>query len=247
MNLGQARALVRKYINEPVEATWLDSDLNSLIQEANRAIYLEVCNTSPGWFSNVFGVTFPAGSPDVYLWGLVPEGQATAIGETVRILGIYRRQTTGPFGPNNPPTPLKPYLRISDLLHQDADVATYSGGYANTLQPTVHGYVVMGSQLFVWPVPQQPLYLAIFATPNVATPTVDADGLLCPWKLSVGSQLTMHHELIPMLAAIKAKSWTGAPDNGLSVIYANRLKAMKEALAIQQQLQDPAQVRGVGR
>jgi len=247
MNLGQARALVRKYINEPVASTWEDSDLNSLIQEANRTVYLEICNTSPGWFSNVFGVTFPAGVPDVYLWGLVPEGSAVALGETVRILGIYRRQATGPFGPNNLPVPLKQHLRISDLLHPEADVAVYGNGYPGAANSTVHGYVTMGSQLFVWPVPQQPLYLAIFATPDVATPTADNDGLLCPWQITVGSQLRMHHELVPMLAAIKAKSWVGAPDNGLSTIYDNRLKAMRQALAIQQSLQDPAQVRGVGR
>lgn len=247
MNLGQARALVRKYINEPVAATWEDADLNSLIQEANRAVYLEVCNTSPGWFSNVFGITYPAGQAYVYLWGLIPEGSAIALGETVRILGIYRRQTTGPIGPNNLPSPLKQYLRISDMYHQESEVNTYGNGFVAAAQGVAHGYVTMGSQLFMWPVPQQDLPLALFATPNVATPTADNDGLLIPWALSVGSQLTMHHELVAMLAAIKAKSWVGAPDNGLSTIYANRLKAMKDALAIQQSLQDPAQVRGVGR
>lgn len=245
MNLGQARALVRKYINEPVEATWTDADLNSLIQESNRAIYLEICNTAPGWFSNAFGFTYPANSPDLYLWNVIPEGSVVALGETVRVLGLFRRQSAGPIGPNNLPVPMKPYLRISDMLHPEADVAQYSNGFQGI--GVVHGYVLLGSQLFVWPVPQQPLYLAMFATPNVATPTADNDGLLCPWQITVGSQLTMHHELIPMLAAIKAKSWTGAPDNGLSTIYANRLKAMKDALALQQSLQDPAQVRGVGR
>lgn len=247
MNLGEARALVRKYVNEPVAQTWTDADLNSLIQEANRAVYLEVCNTSPGWFSSVFGITYPANQPFLYLWGALPSGSVVALGEVVRILGIFRIKTLGAYGPNNRPVPLKTFTRISDLLGLDAQLNSQIVQYGSNIESQQFGYVTLGSNLFLWPVPQEALSLAVFATPNVATPIADADNLLCPWQLSIGPQLTIHHELIPMLAAIKAKSWVGAEDNGLSTIYANRLKAMKDAIALQQQIQDPAQVRGVGR
>lgn len=245
MNLGQARALVRDYINEQVERQWTDAKLNALVQEANRQIYLEVCNTGYGWFAVPFVVSYPAGQSAIDFWSLVPTGQATIMGELVRILGIYRLQTLSAIGPGNVPSPLKPYFRISDMYASDSQVGEYVQGYAATQR--LYGYVTLGAVLCVWPVPQETLPLLVYAVPMVATPVVDADNLLCPWKLSITPQLTHNHELIPMLAAIKAKTQVGDPDNGLSTLYANRLKAMKDAIAMQQQIQDPAQVRGVGR
>ena len=246
MNLGQARTLVRMYINEPKAAHWSDAELNGIIQEANREIWLKLCAACPNWLADAGQFTFPAGQSRLFLPTVVPATGVGTIGTLVKVLGLFIVNNAGEFGPGNIPIPMRGITRLSDLyqrgdIAQSQYVATVSG------QPPApwYAYCLLGTSMYIYPVPQSALILSIFAVSTVATPTSDAHELLVPRDIAGTARLLDHHELVPLLASVKAKTAVGDPDNGLTPVYQSRLRTAMDALCMDQQQQDPTQVRGV--
>lgn len=235
------------YINEPKAQTWTDAQLNSIIVEANREIYNRVVSLCPQWFAGATTYSWPANTSKLNLQTKLDTG-GTAIGSIVRVLGQFVVKRTGELGSDNIPVPLRPFQDVASLYNatmtQAAGSSTASLNTAYSVTPT-YGYCVLGPTMYIWPVPSTATLIAIFGIPTVATPVADADKLLVPGAIANDPQLLDHHELVPLLAAIKAKTAVGDPDGGLSGIYRARLEATERTLAISQSIQNPAQVRGV--
>ena len=250
MNLGEARSLVRMYINEPKAQTWSDAQLNGIIQEANREIYNRLVSICPQWFAGPRSFTWPAKSYKINLPTKL-DYVGNAVGNIVRVLGVFVMQALGDIGQANPPYPMVPKTRIADLYEVKFNnytvVPSIATSYPSNLSSAItYMYTLLGPDMYVWPVPETDLYLDLFCIPTVSTPAADADNLLVPGISTNPTQLTDHHELVPLLAAIKAKTAIGDPDNNLSRIFDSRMESSKQSLAIDQQIQNPVQVRGVG-
>ena len=249
MTLAEARALVRMYINEPKAATWSDAQLNGVIQEANREIYLRLVSICPQWFSLSSQIVWPAA---VHRLNMPTKLDLTgvAIGNIVRVLGVFSLPKQGIPSTDNRPCPLIPRTRISDLYSiGTTSVQSYAGqpGYAtNTALYPSYQYTMLGPDMYIWEIPSSDLVLQMHYIPVVATPTLDTHNMLVPGLIANPVQLADHHELVPLLAAVKAKTAVGDPDSNLSRIFDSRMDASKQSLAIDQQIQNPVQVRGVG-
>lgn len=250
MNLGEARALVRMYINEPKAQTWSDAQLNGIIQEANREVYNRLVSICPQWFASAVQFTWPANTSKINLQTHL-DSTGTAIGTTVRVLGVFVLQKIGDLNQDNPPYPMIPKTRISDLYEVKFNnytvVPSIATSYPSNLSSSItYSYCLLGPDIYCWPVPQTALIISLFRIPTVATPLADGDNLLVPRVITNQTQLFDHHELVPLLAAVKAKTAVGDPDNNLSRIYESRMESSRQSLAIDQQIQNPVQVRGVG-
>jgi len=250
VNLGEARSLVRMYINEPIAKTWSDAQLNGIIQEANREVYNRLTSICPQWFASAKQFTWSTNTSKVNLPTKL-DSTGTAIGNIVRVLGVFVIQNLGDLNQANPPYPMIPKTRISDLYEVKFNnytvVPSIATSYPSNLSSSItYSYCLLGPDMYVWPVPAQDIYIDMFVIPTVATPTLDADNLLVPGIIGAPTQLLDHHELVPLLAAVKAKTAVGDPDNNLSRVYDSRMEASKQVLAIDQQIQNPVQVRGVG-
>ena len=114
MNLGEARSLVRMYINEPKAQTWSDAQLNGIIQEANREIYNRLVSICPQWFAGVRTFVWSAKTSKITL-PLKADVSGNALGNIVRVLGAFVMQSAGDISQANPPYPMVPKTRISDL------------------------------------------------------------------------------------------------------------------------------------
>lgn len=251
MNLGEARSIVRMYINEPKAQTWSDTQLNGIIQEANREIYNRLVSICPQWFAGPRTFVWPAKSYKINLPTKLDATGTVNIGNIVRVLGVFVMQSTGDVSQANPPYPMIPKTRIADLYEVKFNnytvVPSIATSYPSNLSSSItYMYTLLGPDMYVWPVPESDLYIDIFYIPTVATPVADADNLLVPGLITNATQLTDHHELVPLLAAIKTKTAIGDPDNNLSRIFDSRMDSSKQSLAIDQQIQNPVQVRGVG-
>lgn len=250
MNLGEARALVRMYINEPKAQTWSDAQLNGIIQEANREVYNRLVSICPQWFASEKQFTWTSMTPKVNIPTKL-DSTGTAIGDVRRVLGVFVLQKIGNVNVDNPPYPMIPKTRISDLYEVKFNnytvVPSIATSYPSNLSASItYSYCLLGPDIYCWPVPQTDLIISLFQIPTVATPTADNNELLVPGRFSNPTQLFDHHELVPLLAAVKAKTAVGDPDNHLSSIYESRMESSRQSLAIDQQIQNPVQVRGVG-
>jgi hypothetical protein len=247
--LGEARTLVRQYINEPLAARWSDATLNGVIQEANREIWHKLSTSAPNWLAGSNQFTWPANAASLYIPTVVPVSGGT-IGILQKVLGFFVVPNSGAIGNNNIPTPMRGITRIADLYGQRGQ---YVDG--SPVQPSAvtgqtwaqFNYTLLGTTAYIWPVPQQALIVNIYGVATVATPTSDAHNLLVGHVITDPTVLPDHHELVPLLASVKAKAMVGDPDNGLASLYASRLQSSIQVLTLDQQMQDPQQVRGVVR
>lgn len=243
MNLGEARTLVRAYINEKIAATWSDAQLNGLVQEANREVWHKLSTQCPNWLAGSTIFVYPANATVLSLPAVVPIGGGT-IGILQKVLGFFTLPTFAQPSQNNLPFPMRGYGKIADLYLTGQGE---SGGYQQSLysQQWAYSYTLMGTDLYLWPVPQQAVNILAFAVPTVATPTGDANNLFVGGVIANPTRLLDHQELVPLLAAVKAKTMVGDPDNGLTDVFKARLQSTIQVLTLDQQQQDPLQVRGI--
>jgi hypothetical protein len=246
VNLGEARALVRSYINEPLAATWTDARLNSIIQEANREIWHKFSTACSNWLAGAAVFQYPANTVRLALPAIVPLGGGV-IGITQKVLGLFTLANFAQPGSSNVPVPMRAFPKIADLYlaGSSAQGVTYSGAVSYDYPGQWYNYTLMGTDLYVWPIPAQVINILIFGIPTVATPTFDTDNLFVGRVITDPTRLTDHHELVALLAAVKAKAMVGDPDNGLTDIFKHRLQSSLQVLALDQQMQDPQQVRGI--
>lgn len=261
MNLGEARALVRLYINEPRAAHWTDAQLNTLIQLSNVEVYHQIVAQSPDVFTAFNQFQVQAGA-----WQVTLDSQAFLFsgillqGPTLQVLGVAvsnkrLTQQSGGFGaPGCDFKPLQPVTRINDLLTHTYNADGYTAGVNNQYP---NGYkVVNGRDMIFGPVPQQSFWLWLWFVPNVITPTSDSSQMLLAGFVTGGSSWSVpaqmssqFDELVPLLAAIKAKASVGDQDDGLAALYRARLDSMKNVIGLSLQRQTPQTIMGnqVGR
>jgi len=258
MNLGEARSLVRLYINEPRAAHWTDAQLNTLIQLSNTEIYHQLVAQTPDLFTAFNQFLVPAGT-----WTLDFSAQAQLYSNTVSqgpalmVLGVATSNkrlaaNDGGFGaPGCDFKPIAPVTRMNDLLTHSVNADGYTAGVNNATPNTYR--VINGTAICFNPVPQQAFYLWMWFVPNVVVPTVDnfpllragyAPGGAVQWQLPTALSETFD-ELVPLLAAIKAKISVGDQDDGLPALYRAKLDSMKNTLGLSLQRQTPQSIMGV--
>jgi len=258
MNLGEARSLVRLYINEPRAAHWTDAQLNTLIQLSNTEIYHQLVAQTPDLFTAFNQFLVPAGK-----WTIdfsIQErfyNNTRFQGPALLVLGVSTSNkrlavNDGGFGaPGCDFKPVTPVTRMNDLLTHSVNADGYTAG-VNNATPNVYR-VVNGTMMFFNPVPQQSFYLWMWFVPNVIVPTLDASQLLLAgyapggtlqWAIPTDLSSTFD-ELVPLLAAIKAKISVGDQDDGLPALYRAKLDSMKNTLGLSLQRQTPQSIMGV--
>lgn len=260
MNLGEARALVRLYINEPRAAHWTDAQLNTLIQLSNVEVYHQIVAQSPDVFTAFNQFQVQAGT-----WSIDFSDQLylflnnTKMGPALQVLGVsvsnkQLTQQSGGFGaPGCDFKPLQPVTRINDLLTHTYNADGYTAGVNNQYP---NGYKLVGQRSIAFgPVPQQSFWLWMWFVPMPFPLANDSSSLLVggsdegtdDWFiLPAGGQFD---ELVPLLAAIKAKASVGDQDDGLAALYRARLDSMKNVIGLSLQRQTPQTIMGnqVGR
>ena len=258
MNLGEARSLVRLYINEPRAAHWTDAQLNTLIQLSNTEIYHQLVAQTPDLFTAFNQFSVPAGT-----WTIDFSDQALLYfvtnkqGPALTVLGVATstqrlQANSGGFGaPGCDFKPITPVTRMNDLLTHSINADGYTAGVNNRTPNTYR--VINGTTMMFNPVPQQQFYLWMWFVPNVIVPTADISPLLragyapggtLQWQLSTALSETFD-ELVPLLAAIKAKISVGDQDDGLPALYRAKLDSMKNTLGLSLQRQTPQSIMGV--
>ena len=258
MNLGEARSIVRLYINEPRAAHWTDAQLNTLIQLSNTEIYHQLVAQTPDLFTAFNQFSVPAGT-----WTIDFSDQALLYfvtnkqGPALTVLGVATstqrlQANSGGFGaPGCDFKPITPVTRMNDLLTHSVNADGYTAGVNNRTPNTCR--VINGTTMMFNPVPQQQFYLWMWFVPNVIVPTADISSLLCAgyapggtlhWQLSTVLSETFD-ELVPLLAAIKAKISVGDQDDGLPALYRAKLDSMKNTLGLSLQRQTPQSIMGV--
>jgi hypothetical protein len=264
MNLGEARSLVRLYINEPRAAHWTDAQLNTLIQLSNVEVYHQIVAQSPDMFTHFGQFLIPAGTWQFDFADSQIFGSTSGIknGPALQVLGVsvsnkkFVLQTgENGFGyPNCDFQVLQPATRMNDLLTHSRNADGYTAGVNNQYPTTYKTYG--GRRIALNPVAQQSFYLWLWFVPNVVTPTGDTDQLLlagfvtspsAAWYLEGNEK--QFDELVPLLAAIKAKASVGDQDDGLAALYRARLDSMKNVIGLSLQRQTPQTIMGnqVGR
>jgi len=259
MNLGEARSLVRLYINEPRAAHWTDAQLNTLIQLSNTEIYHQLVAQTPDLFTAFNQFLVPAGT-----WTMNFSAQAMFYsnalvqGPALLVLGVSTSNKQASlsgancFGaPGCDFKPITPVTRMNDLLTHSVNADGYTAGVNNA---TPNSYrVINGTTIVFNPVPQQSFYLWMWFVPNVIVPTEDNSHLLLAgysqgggtnWNVPYVLSGTFD-ELVPLLAAIKAKISVGDQDDGLPALYRAKLDSMKNTLGLSLQRQTPQSIMGV--
>lgn len=258
MNLGEARSLVRLYINEPRAAHWTDAQLNTLIQLSNTEIYHQLVAQTPDLFTAFNQFLVPAGT-----WTIDFSAQAqfysntNVQGPALLVLGVSTSNkrlavNDGGFGaPGCDFKPVTPVTRMNDLLTHSVNADGYTAGVNNATPNTYR--VINGTTMLFNPVPQQSFYLWMWFVPNVIVPTADnfpllragyAPGGILQWAIAPDLSSTFD-ELVPLLAAIKAKISVGDQDDGLPALYRAKLDSMKNTLGLSLQRQTPQSIMGV--
>lgn len=230
MNLGTARESVRFYVNEPVAAHFSDARLNALIVDANYELAALAMTKCQDTFVRVVRVNVPAGSQKLSNLNTVNDiDTTTPVGRWATILGVVLLADGAVASDPSDylDIPLEPVHYITNLWKPIEQQARYA-------------YKFLRRDMWLWPIPKQDLQLRIVIVPIVATPVVDADLLLSIDNVAV--ELPEWAELVPMLAALKAKA--GVPDElaALSALYKLKLQTFTDSMGLTQQRQQPSRV-----
>lgn len=261
MNLGEARELVRLYINEPKAAHWTDAQLDTLIKLSNIDVFHQLIAQSPDSFVACSQIEIPANSGFISFSDLPYNYSATLKnGYFIRILGVatanakYAGATTFAGAPNTATSPIPPVTRITDLYGMGNVQDNTSLGINNSRPLTWKA--INNSQIYLYPHPAQVTWLWVWFIPNLRTLSSDASALLTVGNPITGStfwfvdnNVAAFDELVPLLAAVKAKASVGDQDDGLAAIYRSRVDTMKQVLASSLQNMTPQTIMGhnVGR
>lgn len=261
MNLGEARALVRLYINEPKAAHWTDAQLNQLISLANLDVFHQIVAQTPDVYTafNQFLVptntqTLDFGDQRYVYLNNTKQSACTQVlcvaASKERFVLATQANAFGAPGTNT--VPLMPMTKVVDLLTHSPNPDGYSAG-VNNGYPT--SYKIINNRVILFaPVPQQAFYLWMWFVPMLAengtltsdaAPLLQAGGTEGANKWYLPYTPTPYDELVPLLAAIRAKVSVGDADDGLSALYRSRVDSMKNVLGSSLQRQTPQSIMGV--
>jgi hypothetical protein len=261
MTLGEARALVRLYINEPKAAHWTDAQLDTLIKLSNIDVFHQLIAQSPDSFVAFSQIEIPAQTGAID-FASAPLNYSASLknGFFTRILGIatanakYVASTNANFSgaPGTATSPIPPVTRITDLYSIGNVQDNASLGINNSRPLTWKA--TNNTLLYLYPHPQQVTWLWVWYIPGLRQPTTDNSNLLAAGDATgsgwtVANNIAMFDELVPLLAAVKAKASVGDQDDGLAGIYRSRVDTMKQVLASSLQNMTPQTIMGnnIGR
>ena len=229
MNLGEAVTQTRLYINEKVPASWKDVELKRLIVDANYELAAMAAGLNQDLFARDRIYQIQPNTLKIGPLDQIAPVSGTPIGLWQKVTGVWFLSKT--------------YNTLEQAKNevQAMEAVTNMGkmfdrnGRESPLQ-----FKVRGRNLWIWPPqPTQSYYIYVSIIPVVNKPVNDSDPLLDFGEGSVG-ELPEWHELIPMLAALKAKSGQSDSMQPVATIYKAKLDAFSRAVAIMQQTMTPA-------
>lgn len=254
MNLGEARALVRLYINEPKAAAWTDAQLNGLIQNANLSVFQTLVAQTPDIFTAVNQFSVASGTRIV---DFSAEAQLylpiLKMGPAVQVLGVaaskQKAVSTPQLAPGLDCKILTPATRVLDLIVDSPQYMQTTSTLALPEYPTYYK-IINNRQILLSPETQQQFYLWIWFVPSLVQPTADNNVLLAAgssegtttWTIAADNDT--YDELVPLLAAIKAKTTVGGDASQLVALYKDRLDTIKDLLRMSLERQTPTRIVG---
>ncbi len=237
MDRVTARTLLRDYILEPKEGNFSDRVLNTLLVHSNNQVYSDIVSASPDRFVRSTRLTYPANAEFLDMsTALKPDG--AALGKWTSIQSLQKLSSDADVSATNHPTNIEPVSHIADLYKDDLIAPSRAHNIVK------RRFFIAGRLLHLYPIPKEPVYLLIKYIPVVKEPSSDSDKLL---ELEMGAtdvvDLEEHHELVVLLATIRAKTIAGDPADGFVNLYNSRKKSTIGALQVSQQRQTPATIR----
>jgi len=242
VDLADARARVRFFVNEPSAAQWTDAKLNNLIVAANREIYSDICARTVDYFYKRVRVTYPGNSVSIELNDT--DDQSTAgpvlkVGRWTRVIGLFELDEQADPSPTNGASVMPVAEDIIELYQ-----GSVTGPAEDPWTQIAGGsrqWKLYGRNLFVYPMSSTDLFLWIHMVPVVFDPIADANQLLSLDSGTTG-ELLEHHDIIPMLAAIDILVNVGEDSTDLRSRYVRKFQTLVDTLGLQQQSQAPSRV-----
>jgi len=217
MTLSDAILLVREYLLETKAAQFDDTTISKLINEANYQVWSEVVSFLDDRLVKDYVLAYAANEQSVDLSDVPPEG--TPVGSSIApwmFITSITTSNTGTITATNPPETLEPAANFESLF----DVASYEKDK----------YYLAGTKIYIWPIPTTTTYMHIQLIPGIAEVASATDNLLNGVR-----QLYMFHELVVLLATIRARTMTEDPTEGFAQIYKLRRQSMQDCLKASQQ------------
>ena len=235
MNRGQARTRARLYLNERSAAQWSDSELDDLLLAAEREVFEEIVSARGDLFTKVARFNWAANTFSIDL-SATTDTSSAALGDYWKILGVFTVPDNADAGRTNMPNPLYSAVNLVDL-YIDAK-SNIGDRLVDSTQWLEHG-----GNLYMNPVPSSDRYIWIVLMPKLNVTGSDSHVLL---SIDGGSSspIVEAHDLVAMLAAIKASSSVNAQPGLLAPTYTRRLKSLLKLLQSSANSMEP---RRVGR
>ena len=235
MNRGEARTRTRLYLNERTAAQWSDAELDDLLLDAENEVFEEIVFVRPDIFTKVKRFNLAANAFSVDLSTQTDTG-GVALGEYWKILGLFVVPENSAAGRTNMPRPFYPAQSLVDLYKEPR-----SSNY--DVKGSDEQWLEHGGSLYVNPVSSTARYLWIHLLPRLNVTSADGNVLL---SVDAGSSspIVQAHDLIPMMAAIKALSSVKDQPGVLATTYSMRRKALLNLLQSSTNAMEP---RRVGR
>ena len=238
MNRGEARTRCRVYLNERSAAQWSDTELDDLLLEAEREVYEEIVAKAPQLFTKVARFTWSGDTFSIDLSAQL-DSTAAALGDYWHVRALFTLEKNAAPGRTNQPIPFYPAQNMVDLWI-DTHAANQVISSRNALGEQ---WLEDGGTMYIHPVPQNDRYLWIHLLPRLNVTSTDAMVLLSI-DSGTSSPIVEMHELIPILAAVKALASVRDAPQSLGLIYKRRLDAALKMLGPTSNRMEP---RRVGR
>ena len=214
MNLREARYLVREYLLETKAAQFDDLTLDSLIAEANNQVWAEILSVMDDRIGEEHVFSYPVDAPSIDFASTTTVAGAS-VPSWLYITSIMKSDKSS-VSANDPLTVVEASPDYDSLF----DVQSYEQSK----------YFLSGSKMHIWPIPDTTTYIHVQLVPPVSKPVADTDILLNNIQC-----LVMFHEIVVLLATIRARTMTEDPIEGFAQIYKIRRQSMQDCLTSSQQ------------
>lgn len=189
MNLGEIRGQVREFLNEPTEGFWTDAQLNTLINIAHRKLNATISATKEDFF--VVSATF----------------QTVAAQKSYALPSDFRQMLRLEiFDPNDPHAIVKLDEMDFPRIEDEGDWPFSENG-----RPV--RYVIRGSQMDLYPIPDQVYNLRIYYDQRQTDLNLDTDVPASPVEF---------HDMLAIWAAILAFQKQQESTLELAALYKTR-------------------------
>lgn len=235
MLLSEARTRTRFYLNEATAAQWADARLNELLVSANYEVFCFLVSRAHDLFIRDVRCTYTADALNITL-DTTSEATAGTIGRWLKVLDIFQLETNAAMSRTNPPYQMEQVSSLYNLYRSVRDTRNFG----QTSSPGLGSFrfCLVGRKLYLEPVPEAAVFLWLHLVPLVFAPTSDLHHMLSV-DAGVTAEFDEHVELIPMLAAIKAKIQVDDTTNVLQLLYAAKKRGTEDVVAALQSIMLP--------